>query len=198
MERVSPASAEQFAEVSEHMEAWKNVKGYPPNSWLTMVRRPQVFRAYRNLHTAVMMDSGEVPRALKFLVAQAVSHAAGDRYCEAHNAQNAANIGKAAAEKVRAMAEFETSPLFTAAERAAVRLALAAGGHPPAVSDAHFVELKRHYSDDAIVEIVAVISLLGWLNRWNQTLATGIEESALAFAQEHLAPCGWKWPATAG
>ena len=193
MKRVSPASVEQFAEVSDHMERWKKAKGYPPNSWLNMVRRPQVFRAYRDLHTAVMMEGGEIPQAFKFLIAQAVSHAAGDRYCEAHNAQNAVTIGNVSVNKVRAMRQFETNPLFTIAERAALRLAHAAGCHPPAVSDAHFVELKRHYSENAIVEIVAVISLLGWLNRWNQTLATAIEDSALAFAQEHLAPCGWHW-----
>ncbi len=194
MERISPASVEQFAEVSEHMEQWTKAKGYPPNSWLSMVRLPQVFRAYRDLHSAVMMDSSEVPKALKFLIAQAVSRAAGDRYCEAHNAQNAVNIGKVSAEKVAAVARFETSPLFTGAERAALRLAVAAGSQPPAVTDRHFVELKRYYSEDAIVEIVAVVALLGWLNRWNQTLATAIEGSALAFAQEHLAASGWRWP----
>ena len=193
MERVSPARPEQFAEVADHMERWQKSKGYPPNSWLTMVRRPGVFRAYRDLHTAVMMESGEVPKELKFLIAQAVSHAAGDGYCEAHNAQNAVKIGHAPPEKVAAVAQFETSPRFTAAERAALRLAIAAGSHPPAVTDGHFAELKRHYSEDAIVEMVAVISLLGWLNRWNQTLATAIESSALAFAREHLAPGGWQW-----
>jgi alkylhydroperoxidase family enzyme len=194
MERVSPASVEQFAQVSDHMERWKQAKGYPPNSWLSMVRRPRVFRAYRDLHTAVMMEDGDIPKALKFLIAQAVSHATGDGYCEAHNAQNAVNIGKVSVAKVHAMGQFETSALFTVAERAALRLAHAAGRHPPAVTDAHFVELKRHYPEDAIVEIVAVISLLGWLNRWNQTLATPIEESALAFADKHLAPHGWHWP----
>jgi alkylhydroperoxidase family enzyme len=198
MERISPASPAQFAQVSDYMERWKKIKGYPPNSWLTMVRKPQVFRAYRDLHTAVMMEGGEVPQALKFMVAEVVSNAAGDRYCEAHNAQNAANIGRAAAEKVRALSQFQTSPLFAAAERAALSLARAAGGHPPTVTDAHFVELKKHYSEDAIIEIVAVISLLGWLNRWNQTLATRIEDSALAFAQEHLAPSGWTPGQSAG
>jgi hypothetical protein len=59
------------------------------------------------------------------------------------------------------------------------------------VTEAHFVELKQHYSEDAIIEIVAVISLLGWLNRWNQTLATPLEASALDFAQAHLASSGW-------
>jgi hypothetical protein len=38
---------------------------------------------------------------------------------------------------------------------------------------------------------LAVIALLGWLNRWNVTLATRLEEEALAFAEKHLAPSGW-------
>lgn len=197
MERISPASPEQFAQVAGHMERWKKIKGYPPNSWLTMVRRPNVFRAYRDLHSAVMMDGGEVPQALKFMVAEVVSNACGDSYCEAHNAQNAATISDAAAEKVQALSQFESSPLFTPAERAALRLARAAGSHPPAVTDGHFIALKQHYTEDAIIEIVAVISLLGWLNRWNQTLATRLEDSALAFARKHLAPSGWS-PNTGG
>ena len=191
MARISPAPPEKFAQVSDYMERWKKLKGYPPNSWLTMVRKPKVFRAYRDLHTAVMIDEGEVPKALKFMVAEVVSNAAGDRYCTAHNAQNAATIGETPTEKVRALWQFQTSPLFTPAERAALGLALAAGACPPSVTDEHFVELKKHYSEDAIIEIVSVIALLGWLNRWNITLATPIEESALAFAEQHLAPSGW-------
>jgi uncharacterized peroxidase-related enzyme len=178
------------------MERWKKLKGYPPASWLTMVRKPKVFRAYRDLHTAVMIEEGEVPKALKFMVAEVVSHAAGCRYCTAHNAQNAAHIGGVATEKVEALWQFQTSPLFTPAERAALDLALAAGSAPPSVTDAHFAELKKYHSEDAIVEIVSVIALLGWLNRWCQTLAPEIEASALAFAEEHLASSGWTAPGT--
>lgn len=192
MARVSPAAPEQFAQVADIMERWKETKGYPPNSWLTMVRRPNVFRAYRDLHTAVMMDAGAVPRALKFMVAHVVSRASGDPYCAAHNAENAAHIAGAPIEKVEALAQFRTSPHFTAAERAALALADAAGSCPPQVTDAHFAELKNHYSEDAIVEIVSVIALLGWLNRWNITLATPLEREAAAFAEKHLAPSGWK------
>ena len=189
--RISPAAPEQFAQVADHMERWKRTKGYPPNSWLSMVRKPRVFRAYRDLHTAVMMDAGEVPRELKFMVAYAVSAAAGDSYCAAHNAENAAHIAEVPVEKVEALPQYRLSTLFTPAERAALELAHAAGGCPPSVTDAHFAELKRYYSEDAITEIVAVISLLGWLNRWNVTLATRIESEALEFAQAHLAPSGW-------
>ena len=190
MARISPAAPEQFAQVAEHMEHWKKTKGYPPNSWLTMVRRPRVFRAYRELHTAVMMEQGEVPQALKFLVACVVSTAAGDAYCAAHNAENAAHLAGVPGAKVEALSQFRTSPLYSPAERAALELADAAGACPPRVTDAHFTELRKHHSEDGAAEIVAVLALLGWLNRWNMTLATRIEDEALAFARKHLAASG--------
>ena len=191
MSRISPAPPDRYAEVADHMERWKKTKGYPPASWLTMLRKPRVFRAYRDLHTAVMMEDGEVPKGLKFMIAHAVSAAAGDPYCAAHNAENAAHLGTVPLPKVEALADYRTSPLFTAAERAALDLAHAAGACPPRVTDAHFDELKRHFGEDAITEMVAVISLLGWLTRWNVTLATPLEPDALAFAEKHLAPAGW-------
>jgi alkylhydroperoxidase family enzyme len=192
MPRISPAPPERFEQVADHMARWKQQKGYPPNSWLTMLRKPAVFRAYRDLHTAVMMEAGETPKTLKFMVAYAVSVATGDPYCAAHNAENAAHLGGLSIEKVEALPHFRTSALFTPAERAALSLAHAAGGVPATVTDEHFVELKKYYSEDAIVEIVAVISLLGWLNRWNIAVATTIEDGALAFAEKHLAPAGWQ------
>ena len=197
MTRISPAPQERFEEVSDHMERWKKLKGYPPNSWLTMVRKPKVFRAYRDLHTAVMIDAGEVPKALKFMIAEVVSVAAGDPYCAAHNAENAVEVGGLDVKKVEALAQFETSPLFSDAERAALNLARAAGSSPSKVTDAHFVELKKHWSEDAITEMVAVLSLLGWLNRWCTTLAVEIEERALEFGEKHLAASGWRPPGQA-
>lgn len=191
MARISPAPPERFESLADHMERWKKTKGYPPNSWLTMARKPQVFRAYRDLHTAVMMDSGEVSKALKFMVACVVSSAAGDPYCAAHNAENAAHIGGVPLEKIEALPRFRSSALFTPAERVALELGEAAGACPSRVTDAHFTEVGKHYSEDAAAEIVAVIALLGWLNRWNVTLATRLEDEALEFARRHLTPSGW-------
>jgi alkylhydroperoxidase family enzyme len=191
MPRVSPAPAERFAEVADYIERWTKTKGYPPNTWLTMVRKPKVFRAYRDLHSAAIMDEGEVPKALKFMVAYIVSRACGDSYTAAHNAENAAHIGGVSLDKVEALDRFRTSPLFSAAERAALEFAAAAGACPPVVGEVHFRELKRHYSEDAIIEIVAALALIGWLNRWSAALAPALEPDALAFAQAHLTPSGW-------
>ena len=47
---------------------------------------------------------------------------------------------------------------------------------PNAVEERHFEVLKRYYSKDRIAEIVAVITRFGFLNRWNDTIRTDIED----------------------
>jgi alkylhydroperoxidase family enzyme len=86
---------------------------------------------------------------------------------------------------------FETSDRFTAGERAALRLALHSGQSPNAVTDADFAECRRFFTDDQITAVVAVCALFGFLNRWNETMATTLEAVPDAVANEVLAPQGW-------
>ena len=67
----------------------------------------------------------------------------------------------------------------------------AGGQAPSAVDDMAMAELRRHFDDSAVAELVAVIALFGFLNRWNDTLATELEDTPRAFAEEALAPVGW-------
>ena len=97
----------------------------------------------------------------------------------------------ASEEKIQAAFEFESSDLFSEAERAALRVALHAGMNPNAVEPAHMETLQQHFSDKQCVEVVAVISLFGFLNRWNDTMATTLEDSPRTFASDKLAQSGW-------
>ncbi|MBI4195154.1 MAG: carboxymuconolactone decarboxylase family protein [Betaproteobacteria bacterium] len=191
MARISPAPADRLAEFAQEFERAAKSRGYVPNSWYTLARKPRIFRALRELRDAVIGDPGEVAPALRFMVAEVVSNAAGCRYCTAHNAESVVERGSVSEDKLRALWQFQGSPLFTPAERAALNLALAAGGCPPSVTDEHFLELKKHFSEDAIIEIVSVVALFGWLNRWNDTLATRLEDHPLEFARKHLGASGW-------
>jgi hypothetical protein len=94
-------------------------------------------------------------------------------------------------EKEDALWTYEASPLFSAAERAALRVAQGAAQVPNAVSNADFAELKRHYSDAQIVDIVAVIALFGFLNRFNDTMATELESSPIEAGKRFLSAKGW-------
>jgi hypothetical protein len=72
-----------------------------------------------------------------------------------------------------------------------LRFAQAAGQTPNAVTDADFEDLRKFYSEKQILQIVAVISLFGFLNRWNDTLGTPLEAGPLAYANETLAAKDW-------
>jgi AhpD family alkylhydroperoxidase len=148
-------------------------------------------RALAQLLAAVQADpAGEVDRGFKRLVAHVTSRAAGCRYCMAHTAGGALRFGVEDA-KLAAVWEYRTSPLFSEAERVALDFALAAAAVPNDVTDELFAELRRHWSEGQVVEIVAVIAAFGFLNRWNDTMATPLEDEPLAVGEKYLARGGW-------
>lgn len=187
MTRIAPLSPEQLPEEARAAFAFAvQTMGFTANDMLTMARWPELLSALENL-VQVIYGSSEIDLALKRMVAMVVSSAAGCRYCEAHTAHGAARQSGADEAKVAAVWDYATSPLFTDAERAALDLALAAGQQPNAATDAQFAALRRHYSERQVIELVAMISLFGFLNRWNSTLATELEAAPLAFAKQTLA-----------
>ncbi len=188
--RVTPLPADAMGETQDIADRVAAMGGYVPTSFRIMGRKPALLRAFATLATEVLRGEGEVPPATRWLVAHAVSSAAGCRYCQAHTAANGHKSG-VPADKVERFMAYDSDPAFTPAERAAITLGFAAGQTPNETSEAHFAELRRHFSETAIVEIVAVISLFGWLNRWNDTMASDLEPAPLAFAGAHLVARGW-------
>lgn len=187
---VAPLADDELTDVRDIVDLARKFSGYVPTSFRIMARKPALLRAFSGLVTVVMREPGEIPSDLKWLVAHAVSASAGCRYCQAHTAANSAKAGLLAG-KVEALMAYQTSPLYSPPERAAIGLALAAGRVPNEVTRAHFDAMRPHFSESGIVEIVAVISLFGWLNRWNDTLASDLEQSPLEFAKAHLGESGW-------
>jgi uncharacterized peroxidase-related enzyme len=190
MPRIQPLSPEMLPDLSPVLEASKNRMGFLPNSQLIMAHRPEILRAFAQLAAAISGPSSTIDPQLRNLVSQMASRAAGCGYCMAHTAHTAGRVGISAA-KEDALWEFETSPLFSAAERAALRVAQCAAQVPNAVSDEDFAELKCHYTDAQIVDIVAMIALFGFLNRFNDTMATELEASPIAAGRRFLAERGW-------
>jgi uncharacterized peroxidase-related enzyme len=155
--------------------------GFAANDVRTLALWPELLQALGPLvHT--IYGPGTVDEGLKRLIAEATSQASGCRYCTAHTAHGAAQA-EVPVEKIAAVWHADDSPLFTAAERAALRVARGAAQTPNAVSDADFESLKVHFTDRQIIEIVAMISLFGFLNRWNSTLATDLEQVPRQFSE---------------
>ena len=142
------------------------------------------------LNQAVLYE-GTVPTETKMLVSLASSMAAGCRYCESHMT-NLSSIYEAPDEKIAAIWEFESSELFSAAERAAIAIGMKAGASPNEATEEDFAELAKHYEESEIVEIVASAALFGYLNRWNDTMATALEPLAVDVAKRAIGGVGWE------
>ncbi|MEO8442680.1 MAG: hypothetical protein ABI547_09350 [Betaproteobacteria bacterium] len=93
--------------------------------------------------------------------------------------------------KLAAVWEFRASELFDARERVALEFAIAAASQPNDVSDELFEEMKRHWTEGQIVEIAGVVAMFGFMNRWNDTMATPLEAEPLEVGEKHLAARGW-------
>ena len=191
MPLVDPLPADHSAEVAELAKFFNETLGFTPNSVLTMQRRPEIAKAFIQLNKAVMKNEGRISSEQKRLIGHVASAAAGCRYCQAHTALAAQRYGASDA-RLAAIWSFRGSELFSEAEKAAFEFALAASSVPSSVDAAIAERLKRFWTGDEIVEILGVIALFGFLNRWNDSMGTTMEANAVAAGQRHLTGAGWE------
>jgi len=191
MPLVTPLSAAHDLETKQLAEFFNETLGFCPNSVLTMQRRPAISKAFINLNKAVMANEGRVTSALKRMIAWVSSNATGCRYCQAHAIRAAERYG-AAQEQLDNIWEYKTHAAFSEAERAALDFSLAASMVPNAV-DAKIKETLYTYWDEGeIVEMLGVISLFGYLNRWNDSMGTSLEEDAIDSGNKFLRKNGFE------
>ena len=189
MAHIDPLPREQLADFEPMFQQMEDMVGFVPNSLLTMGRRPAILKGYLALANGVMM-SGTVDTRLKRMAALVASSAAGCLYCQAHMVIFSTVLG-ASPEDMAAIWQFEFNDEFDDKEKAVLRLARDAGQVPNGVTAEHFAELKQHFSEDEICELVGAIALFGFLNRWNDTMATDLEDAPKQLADEHLGVRGW-------
>ena len=190
MAHMKPLPAETTPELRDDFAIFEKILGFVPNSLLTMQRRPNMVKGFGALTNAVMDPKGGCDLGFMRLVAHFSSRAAGCQYCEAHSLV-AAKIHNVSQEKLDAIWDYRTSPLYTEAERVALDFAMAAGSVPNAVDAELFTRLREHWSEDQVVQILGVVCLYGFLNRWNDSMATSLEEEPRKMAERVLSEGGW-------
>ncbi len=191
MPLVQPLDPNHDPQTRELAEFFNETLGFCPNSVLTMQHRPAISKAFINLNKAVMANEGRVTSALKRMIAWVSSNATGCRYCQAHAIRAAERYG-AEQEQLDNIWEYRTHPAFSEAERAALDFSLAASQVPNAVDAKIKDQLYRYWNEGEIVEMLGVISLFGYLNRWNDSMGTTIEEGAVESGELYLGKYGWE------
>jgi uncharacterized peroxidase-related enzyme len=192
MALVPPLDDEDFdPDLLEFVQFFKGPLGVIPNSVRTMARRPEVARAFTNLNIAVMKCEAGVTAEFKRLIGYMTSYISGCRYCQAHTILGSERFGSSE-ERLNEVWNFEDSTHFTDAEKAALRFSRAAAMVPNEVDEELAAELRKYWDEGEIVEIMAVIALFGYLNRWNDSMGSALEELPIEAGKQHLRETGWE------
>lgn len=187
---VAPLENPDDIELQKLITFYNETLGFCPNSVKTMFRRPAIAYAFINLNKAVMENKGNVTSDLKRFIGFVSSHQAGCSYCQAHTIR-AAQRYDATPEKLENIWDFQTHSAFSDAERVALEFALKSSAIPNQIDDEIATKMRLHWTDDDIVEILGVVALFGFLNRWNDSMGTPIEDGANESGLLYLESRGW-------
>ena len=185
MPLVKPLSNIEDKETQELVTFFNETLGFCPNSVLTMQKKPHLAQAFVNLNKAVMDNAGSISSEFKRIIAYISSNTAGCRYCQAHTIRAAERYG-GEKERLEQAWDFENSSLFSEAEKVALRFTIAASSVPVSTSQELEELLQHHWDETDILEIMSVIALFGYLNRWNDVMGTSLEKDAKDSAESLL------------
>ena len=190
MPLVEPLTDISDPEVKELVNFFNETLGFCPNSVLTMQRRPGIAKAFIQLNMAVMENHGKLTSEFKRLIAFVSSNTAGCRYCQAHTIRAAERYG-ASLDRLENVWDFENQDCFSDAEKSALKFAQEASMVPVNVAARTETQLHANWSNEDIVEIMGVVALFGYLNRWNDVMATTLEDGANLSGSDLLKGTSW-------
>ncbi len=187
---ILPIDPNSKPETKDLADFYQETLGFTPNSLFTMMHRPRIAFAFQEMNKAVMENKGRITSSLKRELAYLSSMTTGCRYCEAHAIRAAERYGSEQ-DRLNNIWDYKTYPAFTEGERAIFDFAIAASSVPNAVTDEIAENMRKHWDDGEVVEVLGVIALFGYLNRWNDSMGTQLEEPAADDGVKFLAGKGW-------
>jgi len=178
MSRIQPRKDISGIGLDDLFKKGKEIMGFETMDGLIMAHQPQMLLSFTQMIMSIL-KGGTIDPGLKRLIGYVCSTASGCTYCTAHTNYTAQfyNVDEA---KMKAAWTFESSPLFYESEKAALNLAKQTSIYPNQSTEEDFERLRQHYSEEEIVEIVFTISLYAFLNRFNSTIQTDLEDAPKA------------------
>ena len=186
MEIVKPLDENEIdSNLLEKIQSFKGPLGVIPSSVKTMSYHPKIADAFTNLNIAVMECKGSVTPEFKRLIGYISSFSSGCLYCQAHTILGAERFGSSK-KRLDEVWTYSNSSAFSDAEKAALDFAFAAASVPNKVTGKLVSQLKRYWNDNDIIEIMSVIALFGFLNRWNDSMGSALEDLPIEKGEKYL------------
>lgn len=172
--RIAPLAADDPRSQDAQLEDLVNFVGYRPHALLTMARKPGLLPAVLGLVQTTLRGDGLIEPGLRFLLGAEACRGARCAYSSVHVVHAAQHAGVSWTQ-LGALPAYPHSEHFSARERAALGIASAGATLPVADAGTAFDAARRHFSDDELIEIVSIVALFGWFNRWNSLMQTTME-----------------------
>ena len=186
MEIVKPLDENEIdSNLLEKIQSFKGPLGVIPSSVKTMSYHPKIADALTNLNIAVMECKGSVTPEFKRLIGYISSFSSGCLYCQAHTILGAERFGSSK-KRLDEVWTYSNSSAFSDAEKAALDFAFAAASVPNKVTGKLVSQLKRYWNDNDIIEIMSVIAFFGFLNRWNDSMGSALEDLPIEKGEKYL------------
>ncbi|MFY9645095.1 MAG: carboxymuconolactone decarboxylase family protein [Terriglobales bacterium] len=163
---IEPAQAS--AEVKEIYDG--KLQGKPGNIQKALAHRPAILASFLGFYPSV---GRSLDRKLYEDVYLRVSLINGCHYCTQHHIQGSKRAGLTA-DQMRALKEGNYSG-FSGPEQVALKYAEKLTRTPEGATDADFADLKKHFSDEQIVDLHMLIGLANLTNRVTGPLALQVE-----------------------
>lgn len=164
------------------MTDYENRQNWDIHMW------PEMHTKLRELQNLVI--SAPPGPAINMMVFTVSSLVSGCRHCTAHGAYGLDRVG-VSIEKIQAIWTYETADVFDERERVALDFGFAAGQSPSVVDATHHAALRGHFSDEEVRTLIATAACSGFMNRYNDALATVTDTESAEWAMANLGPLGW-------
>jgi len=162
-----PVSKDQAS--PEIKEVYQNLEqnfGKVPGFFGTMAHAPQALKNFIPFYGAVM-GPGKLEAKYKELAYLKTSQVNGCAYCMRAHTASSKGAG-VTPEQIGALTFYPFSDVFDEKEMAVVRYADHVTRGAASVSDGVMEELRKHFSEEEIVELTLVVSVANFTNRFNE------------------------------
>ena len=132
-------------------------------------RRPRVFLAMSAMYSGLDRRSSPIDPALRSLIQVRISQINGCLFCIDINSASGMKRGGSRA-KLLALPHFADSSLYSEAEKAALRYAEIVTDSNLQSDASVIAHLRQHFSDDAIIELTALIAFQNMSSKFNAAL----------------------------
>lgn len=170
MARISRLGRREVTDaVGEIYDRFARQRGNVPNMFRTVAHRPEILQTMI-AHMEAVLNTGTLPTSLKELVIVRTSQMNNCEYCLASHSLLAKKLGYSDVQ-IGELPRFESSNSFTEREKVAIRLAERLTRNERPLDDAELTELKAHFTEGEIVELMSASGLFNYFNRFNNLLA---------------------------